>query len=47
MQRVQISLPQELVDKLESEGGKKGIGKSEMIRYILFQYFDAKDDNSE
>lgn len=43
MQRAQISLSEELTQKVEEEANKKGIGKSEMIRYILFRYYDKKD----
>ncbi|MFN2341706.1 MAG: CopG family transcriptional regulator [Halanaerobium sp.] len=47
MERTQISLSKELRDKVDNEAAEKGIGISEMIRYILFQYYDEKDDNNE
>jgi metal-responsive CopG/Arc/MetJ family transcriptional regulator len=47
MERTQISLPQELRNILDKEADEKGIGISEMIRYILFQYYDKKNDANE
>lgn len=47
MERAQISLSEELRDKLDQEADEKGIGISEMIRYILFQYYDQKNDSNE
>ena len=45
MERAQISLSKKLREKLDKEAEEKGIGISEMIRYILFKYYDKKDDN--
>jgi metal-responsive CopG/Arc/MetJ family transcriptional regulator len=45
MERTQVSLPKYLRDKLDEEGNKKGIGISEMVRYILFQYYEESDNN--
>ncbi|MFW5795293.1 MAG: CopG family transcriptional regulator [Bacillota bacterium] len=47
MERTQISLSKELRNMVDNEATEKGIGISEMIRYILFQYYDKKDDNNE
>jgi metal-responsive CopG/Arc/MetJ family transcriptional regulator len=47
MERTQISLSKELRDMVDNEADEKGIGISEMIRYILLQYYDEKDDNNE
>ncbi|MCF8001526.1 MAG: ribbon-helix-helix domain-containing protein [Halanaerobiales bacterium] len=47
MERAQISLSEELREKVDKEAEEKGIGISEMIRYILFQYYDHKDDLNE
>lgn len=47
MERTQISLSDELIKMLEKEEQAKGISRSEVIRYILFQYFDAKVDKNE
>jgi len=47
MERTQISLTEELREKLDKEAEEKGIGISEMIRYILFKYYDEKDDDNE
>lgn len=45
MERTQVSLPNYLRDKLDKECDKKGIGISEMVRYILFQYYEEDDTN--
>ncbi|WP_187286611.1 CopG family ribbon-helix-helix protein [Acetohalobium arabaticum] len=42
MQRTQISLPQPLIDKLDKTAKKKGISRSELIRYILNYYYDKR-----
>ncbi|WP_187286609.1 CopG family ribbon-helix-helix protein [Acetohalobium arabaticum] len=42
MKRTQISLPQPLIDKLDKTADKKGISRSELIRYILDSYYDKK-----
>jgi hypothetical protein len=47
MERTQISLSKELRDQLGNEADEKGIGISEMIRYILFQHYDKKNDSNE
>jgi len=42
MKRTQISLPQQMIDKLDKIANKKGIPRAELIRYIIDQYLERK-----
>ena len=42
MKRTQISLPQQMIDKLDKTAGEKGISRAEIIRRIIDQYYDRK-----
>ena len=42
MKRTQISLPQQMIDKLDKIANKKGIPRAELIRYIIDQYFESR-----
>jgi metal-responsive CopG/Arc/MetJ family transcriptional regulator len=42
MKRTQISLPQQMIDKLDKTAKEKGISHAELIRRIIDQYYDRK-----
>jgi metal-responsive CopG/Arc/MetJ family transcriptional regulator len=42
MKRTQISLPQQMIDKLDKTASEKGISRAELIRYIINSYYDRK-----
>ncbi|KXS42987.1 MAG: hypothetical protein AWU54_1167 [Candidatus Frackibacter sp. T328-2] len=42
MKRTQISLPQQMIDKLDETAKEKGISRSELIRYIIDSYYENR-----
>ena len=44
MKRTQISLPQQMIDKLDKTANEKGISRSELIRHIITYFYTRKGD---
>ncbi|MCK4258220.1 MAG: CopG family transcriptional regulator [Halanaerobiales bacterium] len=44
MKRVQIHLPETLIELLDKDGKTKGISRAEMIRRILDAYYEKRGE---
>ena len=46
MKRTQISLPQEMIDKLDKTATEKGISRSELIRHLITYFYITKESGN-